>query len=182
MDHKQAKPVTSFLDRCFLTGEAVIGCGAGVWWPARIEQTAAAGIAAGDEPSYFESCAAAQNCITGTVKTYLLRFVYLDGTYECCKLCLVVFCVVPCTFRVAAWASVEDVMPLSALTIAWAHNELDPETKWNKAEFDASLRILLSRKTGREVNGVPFEWLTEPPTQLCSSKKDSFTGEFLFAC
>jgi len=68
----------------FTPGEIVIGCGAGIWWPARIEESPAAGVAAGDQPGNYESSQAAQQWSAGPTKAYLLRFSYRNGEDECC--------------------------------------------------------------------------------------------------
>ncbi len=84
MDTKSKRPDKRTEHKIFQAGELVIGCGAGIWWPARIEESAAAGVAAGEQPSHYESCAAAQRWNTTPVKSYLLRFSYRDDDDECC--------------------------------------------------------------------------------------------------
>jgi len=76
----------------------------------------------------------------------------------------------------AAWASIDEVLPVKAASIAWAKSELAEESRWNSREFDESLRILLAAKSGEPVDAVPTSWLIDPPQELCSESKVTFTG------
>ena len=90
--------------------------------------------------------------------------------------------------RCAAWASIDEVLPVSAASISWAKGELQADSRWSPNEFDASLRILLATLSDCAPDSVPAAWLLEPPVGLCSASREAFSGMlrvsimYIFAC